>query len=227
MASYIQNIASKKSTIIWLKSNLFYFAYIGLWLLSLFFEANGERAGEVKSVDSNKISILDASLTLIRSLAQVNKFLVLYVMIIVMLFIYTMFRMRKKSINWREIQYLIMLLACSLLSAAYSILLCYTSFPSYISREDVLFNTCFYILAFISILFSVTLKGLRESNISLIVLLMMVLMGIQTINTTKSYKEYNMWNLPAETCKEISDDIINQIILADKNHESLILLIKI
>lgn len=193
-----------------LKNRIYFYIIIG-WVISAFFEINGGRAHSLKD-DDYWSNVKETIKGLWIKAFTVNKvFAVFSVLVIIMGCIYIL---KRKEQEREQIKNVLQILMGMILSAVYLILLSAKSVNWYIQRADVLFGFIFWI--FFLDIYMLIVVGKNIEKIQIIYPLLLFLMIFDLHSGARTFAPSNVSQIDSNLCKEIDDEIIEQIILADK-----------
>ena len=184
-----------------------------LWIIQQIFEMNGGRASSISYGN-----LWDGVIATINALHQriygMNDWFIGTILVILVLSIFFAVRNRREE----EIKWILLemgqVLVALVLAMLYLLLLCARASGGYISRCDVLIGPAFFgfLLVFMGIT-SIT-KKFPEMNAVIPILIFALFCETNTMGNT--FSDSNMGGLAAETCIEISNDIVEQVKEADE-----------
>jgi hypothetical protein len=204
------------------KTNLLYIFIIIGYLVILFFEANGRRA----SGYHNGLTELNVKLSFEVVIQSIKKLhIVFYCLIatnLIALLVY-FYKKRKNKLQISDrlfINVFIKLVISLSITVLFLVLLCTKTGTWYLSRNDVGISYIFFILfiSFCSImyLYSCCMKCLNLNLIYLLPLFSIFLLG-KVVFSDIRYAETTTADFPIDIAKKISDDLVSQIVSADKS----------
>ena len=208
---------------IYIKENADWVLIITIWLLSLFFEANGGRATQIghSIFELPKWQTLMALGTLLKQ-ASKGFIAILIVGVLIALVIYIKTKNKTADDDIYETMTLKSLL-CLLITVVYVVLISAKASPGYIAVTHVAFSFLFYLFI---LLFNAIAYIFKKYPKAVIVLpLVCFIIAIQTLNTDKHFRESNMRNIAPYKCVLIDNYLIEQVVEADKNGKKEMVLI--
>ena len=180
-----------------------------LWAVSLIFEALGGR-GSVSMGDA--LNLKDAFNNLLTDFSSFSIYFELLLLAIPAFSLVLLFALKKKNsdmaLSLRP--HLFAFFAISV----FEVLLCAKVNALYMLRPQVFFGTAFAIFMMICICLAYILKEMPRLFLAVPVLLLVMLSVTNTQEIT--FAESNTMNLPWQTCVRIDNDIISQVVEADK-----------
>lgn len=184
---------------------------IVLWVISLLFEYSGGRAAAVSTGNGFfNSSVNDILQVLVANAKSMNKLFFLLVIIVIAwgLFI-------ERTVD-RKILFLFLL--CGFLCFLYSCILSAKINAGYLTRTAILFPMYFYLLLCFGLCFSYVIQhGTFILRIGALCLVgFMLLFFVSHIN---DYIQLNFYNIPADKCEAIDEDILNQILAANESED--------
>lgn len=204
----------KKQKTAWgfVKENLFSITCIGFWLVSLIFEASGERSA---SIASSSIHVKESFIVLLTYLHRLNRMTCLLFILVAGIAIVTWIRSKnKEEIDKYYRKIIIKTLLCAVIAAIYLVLLCGVSGSGYLSRTDVSFGIFFY--GFLFVMGSLVYILQKHPQITLVVPLTLYIVLMDILIGEQIFRESNMGSLNPEICISVDQDLINQIVKADQ-----------
>lgn len=195
--------------------NRIWVALIGVWLISLLFEANGGRSNQIgRSI--LELPIKDTLNCLIGLLKQTSKgFIVVFLFSILGSAILYLKSKEKNRIDYLYKNIILKSTACFGLSFVYVLLIAAKASPGYIGNTNVAISFLFYV--FVILFVSIAYIFQKQPKILTVLPLLCFIVGIFTLNTDKHFRESNMRNIAPYKCVNVDNDLINQIVTADKN----------
>lgn len=200
--------ASRKFEIgTYINKNKFKIAYILLWLVVNLFEAFGGRAA--MEGESFIVGLRNSLQGMVKWITAMNKSYLGVVCIIILVSIYIFVKEKMADL------YLYSLILSLFLAVIYLLLLC-GKLNKYYDRPDALYVIYYLFMLIIVIMFSYI--SIKVPNIKLVfpIVLIYILSTINTIGRT--FEESNELNLDSKLCREINEDIMQQIITAAENN---------
>ena len=200
-------------------------AFLVLWVISLMFENSGGRAASVRYKDGSDLLVRGKQCLrlLWERVSDTNVVFIILVGILIIAAILLCISIFRKSGNkkvlWFFRQWNGMEMFCSaLIALTYVFLVCSASLQGYIKRGDVLLSSLFFLFMFMIEIIAILLNRIRLSRIILPAILVVCLIQIPT--SGKTLKSSINRNIPYQTAKAISQDIVNAYVEADRNHEN-------
>ena len=197
----------------YVKKNLLYLSIVALFFLSLIFEANGQRAGDVASGSFKAHDTLIAFASLILPLNR-------HFMIIMISFaLFGIFALIKALSSEEKSRFISSLfwenLLPLLLNTAYLFLLCAVTKPGYMGRPDTVFGISFYGFVFV---FRLLINGLNNFEpVSVCIPLLALICCVYVVSGVKSFREPNIHRLSPDKCRALCENLIEQLVTADKS----------
>lgn len=199
--------------------DLDYVLIIGLWLVTAIFEINGGRSNSIAS--NGMIQNIKETVGNLKSvLSTVNIYFIYFSIIFVIISMITLIitGLREKK-NREFIGTNIKLFLLFLIYLSFIIMLCAKTYPSYISRPDVVFGPTVILIILICNCIGFLFSKYPKSIIMSILILFILLSFTNTSGRT--FRDIND-GVPASICYEIDSDIISQHLDADKRGETYI-----
>lgn len=213
LLAFISFIKKRQKTV-WefIKENLFSIVCIGFWLISLVYEAAGERSA---SIASSSIQIKETLNILFAYLYQLNRMTCRIFILAVGIAIVTWIRSKnKREIDKYYRDTVIETLICTVVVTIFLVLLCGVSGSGYLSRTDVSFGIFFYGFLFVTGSFIYVLQEHPKTTLAVPLILYIVLMDI--LVGEQIFRESNMGSLNSKVCISVSQDLIDQMVKADQ-----------
>lgn len=190
-----------------------------LWIITMFFELNGGRADSVSMKSSIFQNIGDTVHYLKTVILSINRYFFIFSILCIMVSAVLVIKTGMDEKQNREFltrNFVIGLLI--ILYFIYVILLCATTYPSYILRSDILIGPCSMILVFIcNCIGFIVIKFPYSRTSSCLILLVMA----SFLNTSgKTFLDSNCGGIPSRVCKTIDEDIIRKCLDADQRGET-------
>lgn len=200
------------------KAQGFEIVILALWLIANLFEINGGRADSLNN-DSFLVSFR-STLEILFSIGFSKKILALLVFPVFALIVYCVIEHQKsrptqKNISLPIVSTLFLLALCGLLTTAYLLIVCAKAGPSYIGRPDVIFGSFFYLFLICFIAAALLLSKL--SRVNLLLPIMILILANYMFSIGPFLKNSNAIDVPAKTAENVTQDIINQLVLADRS----------
>ena len=184
-----------------------YFVILCFWAVSLFFEYNGERA---KIFSDFRLNTSIANF--VDWIYQINKLTLLVLLLFVFLGIFTIIKIRDG--RWFLLETLAELILCAVIEVIFLVLLSAKTGGRYIARIDVIFGVFFYLLLIVIILAAFSINHFPRFLIFLPLIFFIVLSN--TCVGNRIYREINLLNLDPRSAIAVSNDLIAQVVAADK-----------
>lgn len=201
-------IKAKKHTKHWfsrfLKKYVVLILLLVMWLFSLWFEFNGGRSSQIRTLQFAEA--LTNTLSLAKSvLSTVSQpFIWLSAILCVGGLGVTLWKR-----DWGEIELALYAVITALLVAVYLVLTCAVAAPGYITRPDTFYGLFFYAMLALLILFRQMMRHLPP--IRLIVPLCLVILACECNTSNITYLNSMHYNLSAEVCYSVDNDILQQL----------------
>ena len=196
------------------QNRIAYLAIVALWIVSGICELTGGRASS--GAHSSWIESLGLTLTAFgKTLLVANKSLVLFLAAVVVagICLWVVCKEKKQYIGEYALPALKLML-CAAVTIIYLILLSSVVNPEYISREDVLIAFFGFVFMAVTIILSYFIGRMKVASIALPFVVFVAF--FQTYTAGRTFKDTNIFRIRPETCAEIDNVIINQIISAEK-----------
>jgi len=188
--------------------NIIYILILCAWIVSAIYELSGGRAENLKD-DSFINNVKQTILYLKQMVGKANRFLVLISAIFVLGGIFCFI---KKKWNDYEKKNVCINIMCTILSVIFLILLSAKSQSDYIMRGDVLLGVSFF--AFIILMININII-IREYKITLVIFPLLIVIAFFEIHSgPRTFAESNVSGIDSIICKNIDEDIIEQIMQA-------------
>ena len=185
---------------------------ICLWLVSQLFELNGGRATSILS-NSFSTELRRTILVLLDTVKSINRmYAIVYIGVVIIGFIIMSLKNIERNKKMKDILMHILLSAALML--VYLVLSCAKAGAWYISRTDVLYGVFFFCM----IIEMIFLKELIDSIsfVKVIIPLMLLLIFVECDTSGKTYLESNSIQIPPEVILNINNDIVEQVLKAEK-----------
>ena len=204
-----------------IKSNRVYCSIIVIWLISLIFEANGGRSKDLADSSNFIVNFIAIAPEFFKSIANENRGLAFVIFILLSL----PFIWKKKSsdeaaakiLNWTG-----KFALCMPLWSIYTILVASKAGESFVLRKDVQFGLFFYFFMIVIAIFSYWLQ--KSSRFALIFPILVFALFTWSFSGKKNFTVSTINNVPEQVCLEISRDILNQYVTADKAGQTELIL---
>lgn len=198
-------------------------AFLALWGTSLIYENSGGRANGVRyTTNADLIAKIKKSWIMLRDrLCDINGvFLTILIctliVAITVLCLYLHNKQKEKIkmlFRWNGIQ----MLLSAVIALVYVFLICSVSLNFYITRGDVLLSSLFFLFVFMIDIMAILLNKVKKIRFMLPMLLVVCLLQVPTGGQT--FKSSINNNIPYETARKISREILNSYVEADIQHE--------
>lgn len=202
------------------RKNIMWLGVIFVWLLSLLMESQGGRAASVQFSGSFLSAVGETVIVLVNTIKGLNS---LYIFIFIAIesaaFILFLFSRKTSADGEREYVRLTVIYLISLLvTVAYLVLLCARTGGYRINRGDIFSGILFYVM----MLVWTSLVYVMNKSKALIIIMPIVIyiLLFETIFNAKSYREINTSNYSSAVVEQISNDILEQILLADSQGQT-------
>lgn len=202
-----------------LKENSFLFGILTVWLISLFFEINGGRS---QQIGASLLHLpIKQTLLLIWNTIRTSSRIFLPILLLSVVFTCFSFTRSKsdpeKEKFTRNAAYLLLSAGFAFL---YLILVCAKAGPGYITRADVLIGP--YAILIILTLYMAAFILEKYPKLFLFAPIALLVIAVNVMKG--SYAESTVGHVLPKTCYMIDNDLINQIIQADQNHQKEMIL---
>ncbi|MBD2795662.1 hypothetical protein ID856_03820 [Xenorhabdus sp. 18] len=210
LTGFIKNSYSPIKT---LKENPLHPFILFLWLVSAFYEINGGRA---QSIGSSELDINGAFNFFISLIEKSQPLFVVF--ILTFLFLGALFFYKENKVkenNNFKYTFLICMVSCAITFVAL-ILICARAGGYYTTRPVVMWGVFMYIIISALISMGYLLKNYKKINYAMPIIILLLVS--KTISTNASLKESNNLDLKYNVALAISQNIIDQVVYADKNN---------
>lgn len=205
------------------RNNCGWFIVMAVWFLSLFFEAHGGRANQI----GHSIFTLPLKQTLIccgHLLKQisVNFGIVLFIILWSARVIY----LKSKNKDCTDFMYrdiVVQSLFCLGLVLVYTVLVSAKANPYYMANADVAISFLFYL--FVILCFSIAYILKRVPKVIKVFPLICFIIAVQTFNSDSHFRESNTKNIAPSKCIAVDNNIVKQIIEADRAGKKKMILV--
>lgn len=202
-----------------IKENIFWIGIDIVWFFMIIFEMQGKRAARA-ATSIFELPIKETFIKFINSFISLNKIYLISMLgfiIIGLMFCFFYSCKVKWKLNESECRYILVIIKiviCFIITCIYQILLCAKVSPSYILGNLVSFTWLFWLmlLAFISITYVVS----KVPKVVICLPLLIYILMFETIIDGRSYAENNVAGLKAETIKALDENIVRQVVEAEK-----------
>ena len=202
------------------KSTLYFIIFV-YFLIVLVYEANGGRASEYSTglLELDVKSSIKSFLESIDKLQRPFHFLLSVNIFGVVLYFYKKRQHSLQPIDINYINLLLKLVASFIITISFLIMLCSKTGVYYLTRTDVVLSYVLYILfaSLCSVSYIYKSIVVRYHVAFSLLPLFAILLLIRVVLCDTRYAETSMSNSPITVTKKISDDIVSQIISADKS----------
>ena len=197
------------------KDNFLLFLIIILWIVALVFELSGGRA-ELQHKGDYFLLVKDCLYYLKEMILHgMNRNLLISFIIVFLAFLITIVRNKDKKEN---LDVYITITISLIVITIYMILVSAKVGPEYILRVEDTFGIYAFGIIFIIICLTYLFKTYPKLVIVLPILVVFFL--VEFNSNYKTFKETNSSNINPNICKQVGEDVINQIIEADKNGDN-------
>lgn len=216
LISMFEHIRRKWRLWTYIKANLFHITVLFMWLISAVYELYGGRASanlgySLSLTEGIRQTIIGA----ISVVYHCNRAFINLGIGIVLATGVVLIRFKiKDSASKKFFHYLVVFLICGIAMLIFLFLLCAKVDAEYIYRSDYLFGLFFYCFIILLISLSYIIKVWDKAMFAIPILLCVLL---STVNTSgQTFKESNSSNLDKKTCMEVGNNLIEQIVQADR-----------
>lgn len=194
-----------------------------VWFFSLACEATGGRA---RGIGKHPLYIKESLEYLGITFSHTGKYMLIVALLIILGALYAYRKSRKAGQNlWSPAEmHLFRAFGLSLFGIlAYTVLLCSKAGFGYITRPDVVYGSCFYILCLLFLCLSATLRHLKWTEIGLPLFTVLVVL-------LSSYSKYpleysTMGRVSPADAIQVSQNILEQVLQADKENKTEMILV--
>lgn len=206
-----------------IKENYFWLGIVLVWLVSLVFEMSGGRAHGIGR-DLMQLPIKQTMLTFWGASKSFNSFLLAGIFILLVLFAYWLHKKRLTSevVKIVRFQCLQLVVAIGIL-IIYLVLVCAKASPGYIGRGDVLVGPLGLLLIAIFLASSAIIK--KHTKLVLVLPIALLVFSVEALSPKSAYAESTMNRVNPRICYAIDNDLINQIVSADKAGKTEMILV--
>lgn len=198
-----------------LKKNIVWILVLLCWFISLYYEANGGRAGGFG--EDSFINNIPECLKLLKNLVffRMNRmFIKVSAVFVFAAFVIYILQKGKNELDKAYFRIVLYGMSCYLITVLYTVLLCAKTSPKYMDRSGVIFGMSFYM--FLVIMASLSYILVRCPKTLLAVPLFIFIIFNETVSDSRSFKFLNAPQYRERLCREIDNDIIEQMKDADK-----------
>lgn len=194
-------------------------AVLLVWLIALFFEMNGGRAGNL----TQGASLIDNLKKVYWKLPSVrwkfnHLFLTIAALVPTAAVIVRLISGGRTEADRAFGQCALRHALCLALSAVYLVLLCAVTKPSYIQSAQVLLGAVFYLLLLLSA--SAAYLARKYPRLLAALPLALVLIVFETDTRQKTFAESNIGRIPAQTAKAVTDAMIAQMVEMERSGQT-------
>ncbi len=208
VALLIALIATKKDKKSWLrdtlKENSGLLLLLALWALAQLFEFNGRRAAQIKNLNFSETvqTTLAAAKPVLFSVSHTFRWMA--AILLVGGIGITLWKKR-----WNETASVLWALIAVPFTAIYLLLSCAVCAPGYITRPDTFYGLFFFGMLILLVLFRQIIRHLPR--IRIVVPLLLVILAFECNTADVTYRNSMYFNLPAQTCYKVDNDILRQL----------------
>lgn len=186
---------------------------LALWMLGQWFEFNGRRANQLKNLQFSQ-TIRETLASAGPVLASVSApFLWMALILLVGGIGVTLWKKRGG-----ELAPALHALIAALLTAAYLVLSCSVCVPGYISRPDTFYGLFFFVMLMLLTVFRQVLRHLPGTRI--VIPLCLIVLALECDTADITYRNSMYFDLPANVCYQVDNDILQQLQSAAEAGES-------
>lgn len=187
-----------------IKEHAIFLLILVLWALAQYFELNGDRANQIKTVQFGDAlrSTLSSAQSVLSKIS--HPFLWTVAILCVGGIGVTIWKKR-----WSEVTLLPIVLMIVSLVAIYLVLSCAVAAPSYISRPDTFYGLFFYFMLIPLVSFRQIMRHLP--HVKFIVPICLVILTCECNTSDITYLNQMYYNLNATTCYQVDNDILEQM----------------
>ena len=187
---------------------------LALWVLGQWFEFNGRRANQLKN--------LQFSQTIRETLASAESVLVTVSAPLPVDGAHTRLWGGTGVTLWKkrgsELVPALHALIAALLTAAYLVLSCSVCVPGYVSRPDTFYGLFFFVMLMLLTVFRQVLRHLPGTRI--VIPLCLIVLALECDTADITYRNSMYFDLPANVCYQVDNDILQQLQSAAEAGES-------
>lgn len=200
-----------------IKANRGYIGILLVWVIALFFEANGGRAHYIGK-GFMALPVYETFQSFIVTISHINKGVIILGLCMVGIAVY----LSRKYENIIYYKILKLYLLVSVISASYLILVCAKAGPGYINRSDVFFS--FIIWTLLIICYSIACVVKIKPDLGVLVPCALLFFVIESGIGVQSFRENTFGNINPDICYKIDKALIQQIQAADNGGQTEIVL---
>lgn len=224
-SKWISNLRERKYSVMslaFLKKIAWQLIIILAWLVSIVFDLHGRRAAGVSSANQGSfLTKLHDTLQSFLSLAKQQNKLILAMSLAIILLAVILKPWFKKNVSKYLSAFLYVSLICLVITFCYLVLAYSKAGSGYASRIDAMWGIIFYFILAVSISFISLLKNIHF--VTLLTPLLLSLMILISFNFDNLPIPANVNGYDAQTAKRIDNYIINQIVAADRQGKSKVI----
>lgn len=189
------------------------------WLIALFFEVNGGRAGNL-TADASFVDNLKKVYWKLPSVRWKfnNLFLTISGAVPAAAAVVLLISKGRTEADRAFAQSAVRSVLCLVLSAVYLVLLCAATKPSYIQSAQVLLGAVFYLLLLLSASAAYLVR--KYPRLLAALPLALVLIVFETDTRQQTFAESNISGIPARTAKAVSDAMIAQMVELERSGQT-------
>ena len=198
----------QKKGIDWLKENKLPLTLIALWIFSQVFEMSGGRADMIGKSLSYEMG--ETITSMLRTAAMINRRFaaVMLILLLVGIVVQTVEKEKagiKATAFWGT---------CFLLSSIYLILSCSKTGHLFVTRPDVFYGLFFF--GFMTVAVNAVELTERFPKAKAVVPLLLLIILNDCFSGGRTFRESNMLNLSPRIIDNVNNDIVNQLVKAEK-----------
>ena len=177
---------------------------LALWALAQWFEFNGRRANQIKNLQFSET--IQATLAAAKPVLSTISYPFRWMCLILVVAGVGVTLWKKQG---REMELALLALVAAPFTAVYLILSCAVCAPLYITRPDTFYGLFFFGMLILLVLFRQIIRHLPRTRIAVPLLLAILAFECNTEDITYSNSMY--FNLSAEVCYRVDNDILQQL----------------
>lgn len=207
----------------YIKQNIFNLVVLGCWLVSIWMESQGGRAGQSSQEGILNLPLKETVRQFISSIDNMQKLFIAICALIELtalgIYIISLWKSKKETggaeiysdIDRTFVGWLGKELLCLTITVIYLLLLCAKVYPTYITQPLVMFSWMFWIMMIVFSALAYIINKL-PAVVMVLPLLLFVLIFETAINGRSSYC-HNYWpvSFSPQTVKELDENIIRQV----------------
>lgn len=197
------------------RKNIIWIGVIYIWLLSLIMESRGGRASSIQFSGSYWSAVGKTIKALINTIKELNLLFISIFIIIeaIALILFLLSRNVKTDSDEEYIRWTIIYSVSLLITVVYLVLICTRTGTGYLIRSDVFSGILFFVMMLVWISLIYIIK--KSKPVIFILPLVIYILLFETVFNVESYKETNFPNYKEAVVEEISNDILDQVLMAD------------